>query len=203
MAAGPPPSTRLPMSGPGDTRFRAGEMMTSRQRERKRSGGRLAVVVASVALAATALGAAIGTTAAAREDPQPPAPRRFAPVLDQVVQGDLVIAGNSNLLSAGGWRSGDVTIADIDDESSEMCIIRGLGLPRACADNSSSARLDLPEGARVIQARLYVQSTVAPDVGPLKVQLDGPGRRFRYRELGGATRGAPKLYEAGGGRGNG
>jgi hypothetical protein len=168
-----------------------------------RAGGRLAGLVASVTLALTALGVAIGTTATAREDPRPPAPRQFATVLERVVPGDLVMAGNSNLLSAGGWRSGDVTVADIDDESTEMCIIRGLGFPRACADNSSSARLDLPRGARVLEARLYVQSTVAPDVGPLKVRLDGPGRQFRYRDLGGATIGAPKLYEAGGGRGDG
>jgi hypothetical protein len=177
--------------------------MTSRQREPKRSGGRLAQRIASATLAVTALVAAVGTTAMAREDPRPPAPREFAPVLERVVRGDLVMAANSNLLSAGGWRSGGITIADIDDDSDEMCLIRGLGLPRACADNSSSARLDLPRGARVIEARLYVQSTVAPDVGPLKVRLDGPGRTFHYRELGGATVTAPKLYEAGGGRGEG
>jgi large repetitive protein len=168
-----------------------------------RSGERLVRLVASVTLVVSALVAAVGTTAAAQEDPRPPAPRPFATVLEQVVPGDLVMAGNSNLLSAGGWRSGDVTVADIDDDSTEMCIIRGLGFPRACADNSSSARLDLPRGARVLEARLYVQSTVAPDVGPLKVRLDAPGRAFRYRELGGATMVAPKLYEAGGGRGDG
>lgn len=168
-----------------------------------RSGGRSARLVAGVALAVTAVVAALGTTAVAQEDPRPPAPRPFTTVLERVVRGDLVMAGNSNLVSAGGWRSGAVTVADIDDESTETCIIRGLGVPRACADNSSSARLDLPRGARVIEARLYVQSTVAPDVGPLKVRLDGPGRGFRYRDLGGATIGAPKLYEAGGGRGDG
>jgi hypothetical protein len=55
----------------------------------------------------------------------------------------------------------------------------------------------------VLEARIYVQTTVAPDVGPLRVRLDGPGRRFVYTELGGATRRVPKLYEARGGRGDG
>jgi hypothetical protein len=166
----------------------------------QRSGGRPVGLLAALTLAVTALLAALGTPAVAQEDPRPPAPRPFATVLERVVRGDLVMVGNSNLLSAGGWRSGAVSVADIDDESSEMCIIRGLGFPRACADNSSSARLDLPRGARVIEARLYVQSTVAPDVGPLKVRLDGPREGFDYRVLGGATLGVPKLYEAGGGR---
>ena len=116
------------------------------------------------------------------------------------MNGDLVMAGNSNLLSAGGWREGAVTVADVDSDSTEMCLIRGLGFPRACADNSSSARLDVPDGARVIEARLYVQTTVAADVGPLRVRLAGPDETFRYTELGGATLGVRKLYEAGGGR---
>ena len=113
-----------------------------------------------------------------------PASVRSRPVLEQVVNGDLVMAGNSNLLSAGGWRAGDVTIADVDSESTEVCIIRGVGFPRACADNSSSARLDLPRGARVIEARLYVQTTVAADVGPLRVRLDGPDESVQLHRPG-------------------
>jgi hypothetical protein len=175
-------------------------MPTSSAASKSTGTAGVAVVLAALTLAVTALLAALGTPAVAQEDPRPPAPRRFATVLERVVRGDLVMAGNSNLLSAGAWRSGDITIADVDDELSEMCIIRGLGFPRACADNSSSARLDLPDGARVIEARLYVQSTVAPDVGPLKVRLDGPREGFDYRVLGGATLGVPKLYEADGGR---
>ena len=152
-----------------------------------------------VALVVTAGLAAVGSTASARraDDPKPPARRPFATVLEQVVNGDLVMAGNSNLLSAGGWREGAVTIADVDGESREMCIIRGLGFPRACADNSSSAQLDIPRGAKVIEARLYVQTTVATDVGPLRVQLDGPDEPFRYTELGGATLGVREALRGG------
>jgi hypothetical protein len=176
--------------------------MTSRQRERGRSGGRYARRLIAVALVVTSGLAAVGSTVGARraDDPKPPAQRPFATVLEQVVNGDLAMAGNSNLLSAGGWREGDVTIADVDNESTEVCIIRGVGFPRACADNSSSARLDIPRGARVIEARLYVQTTVATDVGPLHVRLDGPDEPFMYTDLGGATLGVRKLYEAGGGR---
>jgi hypothetical protein len=146
------------------------------------------------------LAGAWSTASAQGDDPTPPAHRRFQPVLEQVLRGDLVMAGNSNLLSAGGWRQDDVSVADVDGDASELCIIRGLGFPRACADNSSSARLDIPDGARVVAARLYVETTVAPDVGPLRVRLDGPRRPFVYTQLGGATRGVRKLYEAGGSR---
>ena len=194
-------------SGLGDKNARAAareSTMTSRQREGVRSGGRSARWIAAVALAVTSGLLAVASTANAQaDDPRPPAPRPFAPVLERVVLGDLVMAGNSNLLSAGGWRDGGVTVADVDGDSTEVCIIRGLGFPRACADNSSSARLDLPRGARVIEARLYVQATMAPDVGPLRVNLDGPDEPFRYTELGGATLGVRKLYEAGGGRRDG
>ena len=188
--------------------------MTSRQRERGRSGGgRDAVKGAALAVAAALVALlAVGWSSASaqQQDPEPPAAsvkaldskapkeRRFRPVLERVVNGDLVMAGNSNLISAGGWRSGAVTVADIDEEPTELCIIRGLGFPRACADNSSSAWLDIPDGARIVAARLYVQTTVAADVGPLRVNLDGPGRRFAYTELGGATLGVRKIYEAAG-----
>jgi hypothetical protein len=175
----------------------------TRQREPERSGGRPAAWLAGAAVLAGSLLASGSLAHAQEDDPPPLAPRAFAPVLERVVQGDLVMAGNSNLLSAGGWREGEITVADVDRDSTEVCIIRGLGHPRACADNSSSARLDIPDGAKVIEARLYVQTTVAADVGPLRVGLDGPGKRFRYKDLGGAARGAPKLYEAGGGRRDG
>ena len=176
-------------------------LMRSRQREQRRTGGRHGAWLLLVALAVlSGLAAGWSTANAQEEDPTPPAHRRFRPVLEQVLQGDLVMAGNSNLLSAGGWRQGAVTAADVDGDTSELCIIRGLGFPKACADNSSSARLDIPDGARVVEARLYVQTTVAADVGPLRVQLDGPRRPFDYTELGGMTRGVRKLYEAGGGR---
>ena len=186
--------------------------MTSRQRERVRSGGREAVKGAALAVAVALISLlAVGwSSASAQQDPEPPAAssqqegpkapaeRRFRPVLERVVNGDLVMAGNSNLISAGGWRSGKVTVADADADETELCIIRGLGFPRACADNSSSARLDIPDGARIVAARLYVQTTVATDVGPLRVGLDGPGRRYTYTELGGATLGVRKVYEAAG-----
>jgi hypothetical protein len=174
--------------------------MMSRQRERGRSGGRFALgsTAVAIALAVTILAGGGSSVSAQQPAPEPPAERPFEPVLERVLWGDLAMAGNSNLLSAGGWRDGDVTVSDVDGDDTELCIIRGLGFPRACADNSSSARLDIPEGARIVAARLYVQTTVAPDVGPLRVRLDGPGRRFPYTELGGATLGVRKVYEAAG-----
>ncbi len=176
-------------------------LMRSRQRQRRRTGGRHGGWLVFVALAVlSGLVAGWSPARAQEDDPTPPAHRRFRPVLEHVLRGDLVMAGNSNLLSAGGWRHGDITVADVDGDASDLCIIRGLGFPRACADNSSSARLKIPAGARVVEARLYVQTTVAPDVGPLRVRLDGPRRPFVYTELGGMTPGLRKLYEAGGGR---
>jgi hypothetical protein len=191
-------------SGPGLRAAARETLMTSRQREQRRSGRRHGGWVAFVALAVTSwLAVGWSTADAQRDDPKPPAERTFAPVLERVVRGDLVMAGNSNLRSAGGWREADTAAADIDGDATELCVIRGLGFPRACADNSSSARLDLPRGAKVLEARLYVQTTVAEDVGPLRVRLAGPRRPVAYTELGGATRGVRKLYEAGGGRADG
>src|SRR4051812_42239853 len=123
--------------------------MMSRQRIQRRRGSRFGWLAGFVALAVmSSLAAGWSTVEARRGHPNPSAGRPFAAVLERVVRGDLVMAGNSNLLSAGGWRQGPGTVADVDGESSELCIIRGLGIPRACADNSSSARLDLPPGAR-------------------------------------------------------
>jgi hypothetical protein len=211
----------------GDTRMTSRERVRSGGREAVK-GAALAVAVAVVSLLAVGWSSAsaqqdpeppatsaqeqgpTAPAASAQQDPEPPATsaqeqgptapaeRRFRPVLERVVNGDLVMAGNSNLISAGGWRSGEVTVADADPDSTELCIIRGLGFPRACADNSSSARLDIPDGARIVAARLYVQTTVATDVGPLRVGLDGPGSQYTYTELGGATLGVRKVYEAAG-----
>jgi hypothetical protein len=81
---------------------------------------------------------------------------------------------------------------------------RGLRGRRLCADNSSSAELDLPAGARVIAARLYVETSVGTGVGPLRAALDGPGTGFTYEtlpSLPGGSGPATKLYEAAGGAG--
>ena len=165
---------------------------------RIRSLGRRRRNVVAAALAVTSFLAPGRVTVAQSDGPEPPGERPFAAVLERVVRGDLLVAGNSNLLSAGGWRAGEFTVADVDGDSSELCIIGDLSFRHACADNSSSAHLDLPRGARVLEARLYVETTVAVDVGPVQVRLAGPGRRFTYTELGGATPGVPKLYEAAG-----
>ena len=167
-------------------------MTSSRQRERMRAGGRLAGLVASVTLALTALGVAIGTTATAREDPRPPAPRQFATVLERVVPGDLVMAGNSNLLRAGGW--GSFASADVDGDQSRICIGRVGRRGSICADNSSSATVDLPPGAAVIHARLYVATSVSASVGPLRVRLAGPGDTT-YTDAGLATPEVAKVTE--------
>lgn len=122
----------------------------------------------------------------------------FAPVLERVVAGDLVMAANSNVLAAGGWRRPGSAQADVDGDQSRLCIGRTY-VPAACADNSSSASLDIPPGARVVAARLYVDTSVTAAVGPLRVRLDGPAEGYDYTELGAATPGILKLYEASGG----
>jgi hypothetical protein len=150
-------------------------------------------------LAATALGASVtaslavaGSAAAAT-----PVETPFAPVVQGVLRGDLVMAANSNLLSAGGWRADGQAAADIDGDATMICVGRSY-IPAACADNSSSATLDLPAGARVVAARLYVETTVSTAVKPLRVRLDGPGEGFSYAELTNATPGIPKLVESAG-----
>jgi hypothetical protein len=109
--------------------------------------------------------------------------RRFGVVVEDVVRGDLVVAANSNLLSAGGWSTAPGTVADVDGDGSVLCVRRS-GSGPACADNSSSAGLDLPAGARLIEARLYVEASLSASAGRLSVRL------------GAATPGVSKLYEA-------
>ena len=81
---------------------------------------------------------------------------------------------------AGGWRAGGQAVADVDGDSSVVCVGRTY-VPAVCADNSSSARLDVPAGARIVAARLYVDTTLvvvgAADPGPSR----RPGRGLRLR----------------------
>lgn len=138
--------------------------------------GRILCRVAGLLLGATALvvgGQPAG--AAPIEDP-------FTPVLHGVVAGDLVMAGNSNLVSAGGWRSEADAAADVDGDATELCLGRRTARA-ACAENSSSATLDVPVGARVLAARLYVNTTLAASVNSIRVRLDGPDDGFGYTEL--------------------
>ncbi|MGI9031285.1 MAG: hypothetical protein ACR2HP_15080, partial [Ilumatobacteraceae bacterium] len=51
------------------------------------------------------------------------------------------------------------------------CVRRTRWWGAACADNSSAAFIDLPPDAEVVAARLYVTTSVAPSVGPLRVRL--------------------------------
>ena len=57
-----------------------------------------------------------------------------------------------------------------------------------CADNSSSADVDLPAGARVIAARLYVETSLGRRRRPLRVALDGPADGFSYLPLSASRR---------------
>jgi hypothetical protein len=162
--------------------------MALRHRERMR---RAAWFPALAAIAATVLAA--GPVAAAG----PPTQAPFAPVVQQVLRGDLVMAGNSNLRSAGGWRADGQAAADIDGDTTQLCVGRTF-VPAACADNSSSATLDVPIGARIVAARLYVETTLSTAVNPIRVRLDGPGPGFDYTELSATTAGIPKLAESAG-----
>jgi hypothetical protein len=139
---------------------------------------------------ATVAGLAAGpfvATAAPAEEP-------YAPVVDAVIAGDLVMAGNSNLLSAGGWRPIAAAAADVDGDDTVLCVGR-LYVPAACAENSSSATLDVPAGARVVAARLYVNTSLSAAVGPIRVRLDGPAEGYAYTELAADTPGVPKVRE--------
>ena len=146
---------------------------------------RVAVLVAA-ALAAIAPGP--GRAAAA------PGEEPFAEVVAQVVRGDLVMAGNSNLVSAGGYRSVDEAVADVDGDDTPLCTGR-LYVPAACGENSSSAVLDVPVGARVLAARLYVNTSLTWATGAVRARLDGPAAGYSYTDLHGATPGIPKIRE--------
>ena len=76
-------------------------------------------------------------------------------------------------------------------------------MPAACGENSSSATLDIPAGARVVAARLYVDTTLSTVVSPVRARLDGPAPGFDYTELSTATPGIPKLGECAGSSGRG
>ena len=146
---------------------------------------------APVAIAATLLLAAPVSAAAQ------PVETPFAPVVQQVVRGDLVMAGNSNLRAAGGWRADGQASADVDGDTTQLCVGRTF-VPAACADNSSSATLDLPPGARIVAARLYVETTLSTAVNPVRVRLDGPAPGYDFTELSATTAGVPKLAESAG-----
>src|SRR5262245_33699008 len=122
-------------------------------------------------------------------------PHAFGVVVDQVLNGDLVMAANSNLRSAGGWDLTAAADADVDGDRSRLCVRRGAFEP-ACADNSSSATLDIPDHARVVEARLYVETSLSADAGRLRVRLDGPAAPYRYTVLDAHTARIRKLYEA-------
>jgi hypothetical protein len=144
---------------------------------------------AAAALAIMAISTAPPQVGAAEGDDT--SGRPFAVVVNRVLHGDLVVAANSNLRSAGGWTAAPGTVGDIDGDTSVMCVRRE-GTSRACADNSSSARLDLPPGSRVVHARLYVETTLSAGAGPLSVRVAAPlGKTL----LGDATAGAPRVGE--------
>jgi hypothetical protein len=145
----------------------------------------------ALTLAAAGLATSFSSTPAAAAPAE-----ALTPVVQQVLRGDLVMAGNSNLLSAGGWRADGQEVADVDDDTSVACVGRTY-VPAVCADNSSTATLDIPAGARIVAARLYVDTTLSSAVRPIRVRLDGPGDGFQYDELTSAPDSvAPKLSES-------
>ena len=154
---------------------------------REHHGRRLALAVALGVLVSA--GATSGLAVAQVAPPlEPP----MTLVLQETVRGDLVMAGNSNLLRAGGW--GSLASADVDGDRSRICIGRVETRGTLCADNSSSATVDLPPGAAIVHARLYVSTSVSESVGPLRVRLSGPGDTT-YTDAGLATPEVPKVDE--------
>jgi hypothetical protein len=163
---------------------------------RKTRGERRAAwfVASAAAVAASLASLASSSTAAAANGP---VETPFAPVVQRVLRGDLVMAANSNLLSAGGWLSEGQAAADVDGDATQLCVGRSY-VPAACADNSSSADLDIPPGGRVVAARLYVDTTLSAAVKPIRARLDGPAPGFAYTELNATSPGIPKLNESAG-----
>jgi hypothetical protein len=147
------------------------------------------LIAAAALVAATAVAdpAAAGPARASVS----PEGRAFAPVVEGVVAGDLLLVGGTNLRAAGDHG----TALDADDDTTVRCAT--IADRRVCADNASGATLDLPTGARVMAARLYVDTTLAADAGPLSVRFDDPQPGFAYRILPAVERAArsPKLYE--------
>lgn len=112
-------------------------------------------------------------------------------MLQQVVQGDLVLAGNSIRPGADGSEQ-----SDVDDDTSVRCVRRTRWWGTACADNSSAAFVDLPPDADVVAARLYVTTSVAPSVGSLRVRLAGPNDGGDERSLdAGSTGHVAQLHQ--------
>ena len=147
-----------------------------------------------LAASATAVVVTTQPLSAAAGDREPPGPRPFQPVLQTRLRGDLLMAGNANVVSTGP-RPGATSSVDVDDDASFLCVGRRRG-DAACADNSSSALIDLPARARVVNARLYVETSLPAGAGAMSVGLSVPGRSFAYMELGADTPAVPKLYEA-------
>jgi hypothetical protein len=165
------------------------EQSTSPPRWRARAS--LGVVAAVATVLAPSVGAAW-----APEPPAPPStdavePPPLSMVLEQVVDGDLVMVGGT----AQPGPDGTARDVDVDGEVGTMCIDRTTRRGAVCDDNSSSAFLDLPAGAAVIAARLYVSSTLAASVGPLDVRLAGPGDEWGYTELAHQPEVAPRVAE--------
>lgn len=170
-----------------------------RQNERDRARTRRGRACVSVGVAAVAVALLTHPASAQEADPDGPAPpqRAFEAVLEDVVQGDLLLIGNSNLLGAGQWRSPSRSAVDVDGDTTTLCGTR-LFAPLGCTDNSSAADLDLPAGARIVHARLYVHTTLSPTVASVVARLDGPADGYDYTDLGPTTPEVPKLWEAAG-----
>ncbi len=147
----------------------------------------LVVITTAVIVTTQPLSAAAG-------DREPPGPSPFQPVLQTSVRGDLLMAGNANVVSTGA-RQGETSSADIDGDTSFLCVGRRRG-DAACADNSSSAVIDLPARARVVHARLYVETSLPVGAGAISVRLAVPGQSYAYVELDAGTPAVPKLHEA-------
>ena len=119
--------------------------------------------------------------AASPGDPGPPQRSRrqavaepFTTVVDQVLAGDLVMAGNSNLLSAGRWRRGGRGWPPTSTGTRRRCA------SGACSSRGLRRELELGTAGHPVRgacgrARLYVNTSLSSvgQPGP------GPARRSR------------------------
>jgi len=148
----------------------------------------VSLIVVAAAIAAIVPGVAGARAPAPPEPPAGPSVEvvPLSLVLQTVVRGDVLLAGNSN-------RAGNGAQVDIDGDIDVLCVAGGSG--SICADNSSSAQVDLPPGASVVAARLYVSTSTGGPAGPLSVRLAGPGDGVAYTELGADSSGAPLVAD--------
>lgn len=149
-------------------------------------------VASLLGLVAVGIGVVSSGAHAQQSDPEP---RPMSAVIDRVVTGDIVMAANANVRGGIIPDSTATRVADVDRDRSMLCVRRAAPTA-ACADNSSAARLAIPRDARLVQARLYIETTLSAGAGQLGVRIAGPEWPREYTKIGPDSPTNPMLHEA-------